>query len=324
MVIEMIGLKTDSFKCVCRYLPEHIRSVLVSLDEEVINDICEIRLKADMPVVIVFTDKICFITTNGRITGFPGSDLIVSGADDIKDIFSRMCRYSVYSHNEDICNGFVTIENGCRVGVYGTAVIKQGKISSVRNIKGLNIRVAGAFYGVADSIAEIFKKEKVNMLICGPPSSGKTTFLKDLCVNLSDKCFKKTVVIDERSEFDDYYVGCNTDVLSSYPKDKGIEIAVRTLSPDIVVCDELGNVEEINKILEGLNSGVNFIMSIHCASYAELLKKEQFKLLYDKSVIDYCVFLKKKSEVGSVMCMRGQLNEDNCIDLPGNCVCFNR
>lgn len=300
----------ETLKLIIRYFPLKLQNVLKTMDENDVNYLCEIRVKAMLPVVLVFTDKICFITSNGRLTKFLSNDLIKLDSEEVKEIFNLMCRYSVYSLTDNICNGFITIDNGCRVGVYGTAVVKNSNVSSVRNIKGLNIRLAGSFSGVADRIAELYKDRRVNTLICGPPLCGKTTVLKDLCLTLSDKFFYKIAVIDERAEFDGDYTGANTDILTAYPKNIGIQIAVRTLSPEIIICDELGDINEVKSVIEGLNSGVNFVMSLHCDSHDELSRKEQFRILKSNSSIDYCVFLRNKSEIERI-CNLKETDDEN-------------
>ncbi len=306
----MKNKKSENMKALLKYFPASVSSVLTALDEADTESLCEIRLRADSPAVLIFTDKTAFITSTGRITPFYCNGILKTDNECVKEIFNRMCGFSVYSLTDNIANGFITLENGSRVGVYGTAVTSDGKITSVRNIRGLNIRLAGSFYGVSKPIVSLYEKGRVNTLICGPPSSGKTTVLKDLCAHLSDDYKFKLCVIDERAEFSREYLGYNTDVLTGYPKYIGIEIAVRTLSPDIVVCDELGSSNEVETVIAGLNSGVSFVMSLHCRSKDELLNKEQFKLLRESLMLDYCVFLKNKSEISEILLLKELLNEN--------------
>ncbi len=323
MVIEMNNKKSESLRAIARYLPREISSPLLNLKEGDVTDLCEIRIKASHPVLLIFTEKQSFITSGGRLTEIYSNDLVRTDLDCVKMIFARMCKFSVYSLTDNIRNGFITLENGCRVGVYGAAVTADGKINSVRNISGMNIRISGSFDGVGRQVASLYENKKVNTLICGPPLSGKTTVLRDLCKILSDDLKYKVSVVDERGEFYGYYVGYNTDVLSGYPKASGIQIAVRTLSPDIVVCDELGEISEIEAILDGLNSGVSFITAIHCNSKMELQKKEQYRLLNNSFSLDYCVFLKGKSEVEEI-CNAKELADANAriVDCGNiNCAC---
>ncbi len=324
MVIKMKTDKYENLKSILEYLPTDIVSVLRSLSADAIDNLCEIRVKASCPVVLIFTNGRFFITDSGRLTSFFASDLVKTDSESVKEIFNRMCRYSVYSLTDNISEGFITLHNGCRVGVYGTAVTSEGKINSVRNIKGMNIRLSGRFDGVSEKIANLYKRKAVNTLICGPPSSGKTTLLKDLCRSLSDDFNYKISAVDERGELSGEYLGYNTDVLSEYPKAAGIQIAVRTLSPDIIICDEVGGADEVKSIIEGLNSGVCFIMSVHSGSKAELVKKEQFLLLQRSCYLDYVAFVRGKSEIAEICSVKEICNEDCGVDFSGNNACTYR
>lgn len=301
MVMQMTGNKRDKVFGLFRYFPDKLNSALKNIREDVVNELCEIRLRSDNAIVLVFADGASFITESGRLSRFKSVDCICLNDTEVSAVFSKMCNYSVYSYTDSICGGFITLDSGVRVGVYGSAVICDGNISAVRNIRGMNIRIPGNYNGISSEIADKFSQGCYNVLICGPPSSGKTTVLKDLCRTLSDIYSYKISVVDERGEFGNEYMGINTDVLSFYPKATGIEISVRTLSPEIVVCDELGNAQEVEAVLEGLNSGVNFIMTIHCKNLSELKRKNQFRILMNYSQIDFCVFLKNKSEIVSIV-----------------------
>ena len=210
------------------------------------------------------------------------------------------------------------------MGIYGTAVTDGGKITSVRSIRGLNIRLSGDFRNIAAPIARLFESGRQNVLICGPPSSGKTTMLKDLCRILSDEKSLKICIVDERGETDGSDTGVNTDVLDGYPKAAGVLIAVRTLSPDIIAFDEIGSAEETEAVCSGLNSGVNFIMTIHCRNEAELAKRPQFRLLMENGAVDSCVFLGGAGKIQKVISAKEIENEADGSDSSGNCLCNDR
>lgn len=296
---------------IMKYFPEKLRLALSGLSSKKAEELYEIRLKSEQPVVLVFSTEKHFVTDSGRVTDFYNSNVLRLSDYELKQVFQRMCSYSVYSMTENICNGFITIENGCRVGVYGTAVVEDSAVVSVRNIKGLNIRLAGDFSDISADVYKLFENSKPSILICGPPLSGKTTLIKDLCRNLSDKFSYKISLIDERAEFVNYYPGFNTDVLTGYPKSVGIMQSVRTLSPEVVVFDELGTSDEAEAVLDGMNSGVSFVMSIHCDNKEELKKKKQLKVLNEMKVIDYFVFLKDRAEVSEIVSAEVFYNEDN-------------
>lgn len=310
----MMNTKAENLRELLKYFPEKLRRSLIETDCGKINDLFEIRLRAEQPVTLVFSENVFFISENGRFTPFYNSNVLKLSEREVKRVFESMCSYSVYSLTQNICKGFITVENGCRVGVYGTAVIENGCVCSVRNIKGLNIRLAGDYNGISSGILDLFENSRPNILICGPPSCGKTTFLKDLSRNLSDKFNCKIAVVDERAEFESYYLGYNTDVLTGYPKPIGIMQSVRTLSPDIIIFDELGEADEVKAITEGMNSGVNFVMSIHCKTKQELTDKKQFNLLMSVRAVDYLVFLKNKAQITEIVSVSDLNYEDAFID----------
>lgn len=282
--------KSKQFNSLLKYLPE----IFTCLSQSCLNELCEIRIRAEKPVAVVFQNKTGFLTEKGRLTYFIAENLLTFSKEDVEKIFIRMCNYSVHSLTENISDGFVTLDGGCRVGVYGTAVTRSGGIVSVRNIEGLNIRIPGEYPGCSLPIYNsLFQGETTNTVLCGPPMSGKTTVLRDLCRTLSDERQKKIAVIDERFEMSGFNLGFNTDILKGYPKSKGIEIAVRTLSPDIVICDEIGNLDEADRLCEVFNSGVSFIVTMHCRNTEELFNRPQFQRLQLCNAIGACVFLEK-------------------------------
>lgn len=320
LVMKMTERKEKNFRKICEYFPVRVRETLAALPDERIRKLCEIRIRAEKPVVLVFTDGTDFITCSGRLTEFISNNLLCVTERETAEIFNSMCRYSVHSLTDNIAQGFITLDGGCRAGVYGTAVTDRDRVISVRSIKGMNIRISGDFPDVAKPIVEKICGEKANILICGPPASGKTTVMLDLCRILSDEKRMKVCIVDERSESDGGNTGLNTDVLSGYPKAVGIEIAVRTLSPDIIAFDEIGSTDEVQAVKSGLNSGVKFVMTIHCADKYELAAKPQYKILSEYNAVDYCVFLKETGKIDEILRTRELKNENCRLDGAGTCL----
>lgn len=289
-------------------LPPTIGAIIKKIPESIQAKIQEVRIRKDKPLVIICRDQTLFLTKTGQPTSFVKEGLITPNCTEVEETLRAACAYSLHSHVKDIANGFITIEGGHRIGVCGTAVWENNTIFNQRNISSLSIRIAREFKGAANQVMELFQEENKGMLIAGPPSSGKTTLLRDLARQLSDKMpFRKVTVIDERSEIAAMYrgipqndIGVNTDVLDGFPKGDGILQAVRTLSPDVILCDEIGGQKECEAILSGLNSGVVFIASVHASSMEELTRKIQVKALMDCYAFETVVFLQSRESPSQV------------------------
>lgn len=234
---------------------------------EPLSGIAEIRLRAGRPSVCVN------ILGDMRVCSEPFS------AAEIADCFAEICRYSVHSFQEEIAQGFVTLDGGHRVGICGTAVTNGGKIEMFKDISGLNIRIAHEIKGCADEMySRFFSGGMRSVLIAGKPLCGKTTVLRDLARRLGER--HRVTLIDSRNELSASFrgtpsldIGLNTDALCGCSKTDGIMLALRTLSPEVIICDEIGNDE--SAVEQALFCGVKIIASAHAASLDELYRRPQ-------------------------------------------------
>ena len=312
----------DNFNFILSYVSPQIQVSIKKLSYTTIQQIQEIRIRLNRPVMIITDTECSFLTKHGKTSCIISPNCIYPSESEITETINKMCEYSMHSHYEDLLNGYITLPNGSRVGITGTAVYDKDIVKGIRNIDGINIRIPRNISGVSENIFNnIFKSGLSNILIAGPPSSGKTTILKDLVFNLSsgkNGRFYKVCVVDERKEiassikgFDK--IGPNTDVLLGFPKSKGIIMAVRTLSPDIIVCDEVST-NEIEAVLNSVNCGVSFVFTIHAKNYDELNKNNIFKRMIQNSCIDYVAFLKDRHEPGvikRIVKVNGELDEND-------------
>lgn len=294
----------DNFDNIISYISPRIQMYLKKLSEPMIENIQEIRLRSDRPVVIVTSTGSSFLTLSGKTSYIYSTNCVISSENEIIDTVNKMCGYSMHSHYEDIINGYITLPNGSRVGLCGTAVYEKEQVKSIKNINSINIRIPRTVLGVSEPIFnDVYKGKLKNLLVVGPPSSGKTTMLRDLAFQLSSGRmgkYYKICVVDERKELfpsqqDIKTLGPNTDVLLGFPKGKGISMAVRTLSPDVIICDEIGTHDEASEVLNGVNCGTKFALSIHAETVNELRNKLVFKAFFELNAIDKILFLSDAS-----------------------------
>lgn len=248
-------------------IPEKQRVLLRNID---LDRLCEIRLRSGMPMALVMTDGIFYITKNGKVTGDYKDGVIVTSGD-IKRGMELITRSSVYAFSEDIKNGFITLEKGHRVGISGDAVVENGELSHIRTVQSLNYRYAREVIGSADKVMDrILDGNRIkNTLIVSPPMCGKTTMLRDIARQLS-LLGKKVSIVDERGEIaalsngvPSFSLGANCDVLSGVNKADGMILMLRAMSPDVIITDEIGGKEDFDAISEIKKRGVSIITSLH-------------------------------------------------------------
>lgn len=291
---------TKAFDSASEVLSEEIAGALRQLPDSRRATIQEIRLRIGKPVALTDGATTMFADSDGRILYSMSDKAVKASQRAIYDTFRRLCDYSVYSRQDEIKNGFITMKGGHRVGICGTAVVSDGRITSLNDISSMNIRIAREILGVSEELLKNIYPFEGGVLIAGVPSSGKTTLLRDLARSLSlgIGChIMRTCVIDERGEISGTYSGTAfndmglSDVLNGYPKGEGIIHAIRAMSPQAVICDEVGTQEDCRAVSQGFNAGATMIASIHASSYEELLRREQAKALLSTGAFRTAVIL---------------------------------
>lgn len=251
------------------HMPQKFASLLEHKD---FTDLREIRFRVGQKAMLYYGNKT-----------LPFGSLL--SPSEISKCLECFCKSSVYAYLNEIKNGFITLSGGHRVGISGECVVKGGEITNIHSFYGINIRIAKQFVGCSlDLMPYIFKNTIVqNTIIIAPPACGKTTMLRDIARHLSHKM--KVTVIDERDEIcalhngvSHFCIGPQTDVLSKAPKSQGTLMALRSLSPEVIITDEVGTDEDIYALGQALGAGCKIITSIHGYS-AESIKQSKGKLL---------------------------------------------
>lgn len=270
-----------------QYFPERFREIIGTFGTE----LTEIRLRREKPIILMRNSEMFFADQKGQITKAFNSGCFKLSSSEIDSFFYAICRNSVHSFQDDICSGFITLPGGHRVGICGTAVMRNGKITNIKNISGFNVRISREIVGSGEEIYnKIFCGGLKNVLIAGVPSSGKTTILRDICRLLGSRY--KVSVIDERSEIAAVYagvpqndVGLNTDVFDGYSKSDGLDTAVRVMSPDMIVFDEAGSKDEFGYMENAMNCGIRICASIHAFSLEDIKRRLPFWSDFDNIVM---------------------------------------
>lgn len=235
----------------------------------------------------------------------PGSRYIHNGyipnRADMDELIKSFCGYSLHSHSRELSEGFITLKGGHRAGFCGTAVIKDGKTETIRDISSVNIRIAREHKGCADEIYR-WTSGFGGLLLIGKPLSGKTTVLRDLCRILGNR--SKVSVIDERGELAAVRdgiaqndVGENTDILDGFTKRSGIFCALRSMSPEYVVCDEISG--ESESVVQCMNSGVKVVLTAHCGSFEEAVRSQTITEILRTGAISHIALCKNERGIFS-------------------------
>ena len=292
-----------------KILPDDIYKILkykVNL-----NAINEIRLRADKPIILQIGGKRIFLGENGITSNI--KEAINASKIMVEDVIFRASECSLYSVNEQIKKGFIVTEGGLRLGLGGDIIEENGQIKTMANYSSVNIRLPHEIRNCSLSTFDylVTVNGVLNTLIVSPPGAGKTTFLRDFIYQLSERNYAYNVlVLDERGELDIGQKGCIgffSDKISFAKKSIGFENGIRSLSPNIIVTDELGQKEDIDAIQYAVNSGVKIFASIHSDCLENLSKKPFFKPILDDKVFQRYVLLSMRNGPGTI---EGVYNEN--------------
>ena len=304
----------DNILSLINYFPLQIRDKILKYRDK-FNMLEEIRIKANVNIIL----------KTGQ------ADIIVdyiTNQDELLQILQTICDNSIYSYQSQICNGYITLKGGHRVGITGSTVIEDGKVKNITYIYSLNFRVAKEIIGCSESIIkDILKLEEntiYNTIIVSPPGRGKTTLLRDIVRQISNGIPKlgfkgiNVGVVDERDEISAMYkgipqneIGIRTDVLSNISKAIGMKMLIRSMNPKVIVADEIGTEDDAKAINYAVCSGVKGIFTAHGESMEDILLNPMLSKLYSLNVFELLLFIDENRNIKKHICKRKEKGESS-------------
>lgn len=243
---------------------------------------------------------------------------------ELDAILQGACDGSLYAHSETLCQGYVTLAGGIRIGVCGHATVENGNIIGVYGVSGLNIRLPGARRRVGVPICRLLRQSRGEggVLIYSAPGVGKTTLLRSVAAQMaSGERPWRVAVVDTRGEIAPFLDATSlcVDVLLGYPKPIGIGIACRTMNAQLIVCDEIGDCEEAEAIAAAQNCGVPFVATAHAASLEGLLRRSAMLTLHRARVFTHYVGIERRVGGGEFLYRMTEWEEADVVFQNSRC-----
>ncbi|MED4223772.1 stage III sporulation protein AA [Neobacillus cucumis] len=286
---------------ILNFLPNNLASLISQIPPNQKEEVEEIRIRINRPIEIT-------------LKGSPRFLSYIIQPEDAFHLLNKISHFSIYTLEEELKRGYITISGGHRIGLAGKVILEDGKVKAIRDISSFNIRIAREKVGIAEPIVpSIYQKDWMHTMIIGPPQTGKTTLLRDIARIISTGSSsrgiyaRKVGIVDERSEI----AGCvngipqltfghRLDVLDACPKAEGMMMMIRSMSPDVLIVDEIGRREDGEAIQEAVNAGIKLIMTTHGSNIEEIRKRPSLKDIMEQMIFDRFVILSRASGPGTI------------------------
>jgi stage III sporulation protein AA len=290
----------------------------------------EIRVRQGRPLELVTHQDVWYLHRETNRLQHTIRDAWVMGQEECTKLLNRLSQHSLYTLEDELQKGYMTLAGGHRVGLAGKVILKHGMVSHLRDITHMNIRIAREVKEISRPFLPYLSQQghKSNLLIIAPPQCGKTTLLRDfarlLATGDQEHSAFKVGIVDERSEIAGCYhgvpqfdVGVRTDVLDACPKAEGMMMMIRAMSPDWLIVDEIGREEDSRAIQEAVYAGIHLIATAHGHSLKDIEQRPTLAPLFAEQVFSTILVLSRRRgpcTVEQVYCQhQGEMSPISCL-----------
>lgn len=267
--------------------------------------IYEIRIRINKPIVVNYRGTYTLLS---KKEGYVSNYLFAS-ADLVNYILAVATKQSLYAFNDQIKKCYITTSSGIRIGICGEVVQNAGKVSTIKNVSSLNIRISHQVKDCSEKIINFVCSNGMvkNTLIISPPGAGKTTIIRDIANKLSnEKQINNILIVDERYEIagttnnNNLEMGMFVDVVSGSNKNFAFDECLKSMSPSVIVTDEISEESDIISVAKAIKSGVKVIATAHAENINDLKHKKYFEFLLEHRYFERIIVLSKRNGVGTV------------------------
>ncbi len=289
-----------------------LRQIIQSLPNETKESLEEIRIRLGGPLEIIAGNRSWFVTEQGSLLSQSVGGRVIN-AEECRKLLNQISQHSLYAMEEELRQGYITVEGGHRIGLAGKVITEGGRVHHLREVTAFNIRIARQISGVATPILPYLYEEGRyhSVLIISPPQCGKTTLLRDLSRLVSNGTStipsQKVGIVDERSEIagciggvSQHDVGVRTDVLDACPKAEGMMMMIRSMSPQVLLVDEIGRQEDADAVHEAVCAGVTIFSSAHGQLLSEVARRPHLHALIKQQLFGRYILLSRRLGAGTI------------------------
>lgn len=292
-------------RAVLQMMPRRISDLITQLPSQIWDEIEEIRLRIGRQVEIAAKGEPHFLS-------------YIFTKEDAEQFIAKLANHSFYTLDEELKKGYVTIDGGHRIGLAGKVILENSHVKAIRHLASFNIRIAREKIGIAEKyLPFLYQENWKNTMIIGAPQTGKTTLLRDIARMISTGsshlkiAAAKVGIVDERSEIagcvhgiPQLQFGQRVDVLDACPKAEGMMMLIRSMSPNVLVVDEIGREEDRLAIMEAINAGIALMMTTHGNSFEEVRKRPLLQEIIDSQVFERFIELSRINGPGTIAAIK--------------------